>query len=103
MAPAVIVRWGTMLIERNTSDDLERARDLLGNAHATAAAHGYANIERRAKEVGWLEATHDNIATSLETRFGAAGKRLCAKIRRRQLERPPSGRDHRPLWRRDWR
>jgi tetratricopeptide (TPR) repeat protein len=40
--------WGTMLIERNTSADLERARDLLSNTHATAAADGYANIERRA-------------------------------------------------------
>ena len=42
--------WGTMLAERNAPGDNERARDLLTKAHTAAAAHGYANIERRAAE-----------------------------------------------------
>ena len=42
--------WGTMLAERNAPGDTERARDLLTKAHTAAAAHGYANVERRAAE-----------------------------------------------------
>ena len=42
--------WGKMLAERNAPGDAERARDLLTKAHAAAAAHGYANVERRAAE-----------------------------------------------------
>ncbi len=40
--------WGTMLLERRASGDAERARSLLTRARATAAAHGYAAVERRA-------------------------------------------------------
>ena len=40
--------WGEMLAERNAPGDTQRARDLLTKAHTSAAAHGYANIERRA-------------------------------------------------------
>ena len=40
--------WGSMLAERKAEGDAERARDLLTKAHAAAAAHGYANVERRA-------------------------------------------------------
>jgi hypothetical protein len=39
-----------MLAERHAPGDAERARDLLTKAHAAAAAHGYANVERRAAE-----------------------------------------------------
>jgi hypothetical protein len=39
-----------MLAERNAPGDAERARDLLAKAQTAAAAHGYANIERRATE-----------------------------------------------------
>jgi hypothetical protein len=39
-----------MFGERNAPGDLERARELLTNAQTTAAAHGYANVERRAAE-----------------------------------------------------
>ena len=42
--------WATMLAERNGPGDNERARELLTKAHAAAAAHGYANVERRAAE-----------------------------------------------------
>ena len=42
--------WATMLAERHAPGDNERARDLLTKAHTAAAAHGYANIERRAAE-----------------------------------------------------
>ena len=42
--------WGKMLAERNAPGDTERARDLLTKAHTAAAAHGYANVERRAAE-----------------------------------------------------
>ncbi len=42
--------WAKMLAERHAPGDDERARDLLTKAHAAAAAHGYANIERRAAE-----------------------------------------------------
>ena len=40
--------WGQMLAERKAPGDTQRARDLLTKAHASAAAHGYANIERHA-------------------------------------------------------
>jgi hypothetical protein len=39
-----------MFVERNAPGDVERARELLTNARTTAAAHGYANVERRASE-----------------------------------------------------
>ena len=42
--------WGKMLAERDAPGDAERARDLLTKAHAAAAAHGYASVERRAAE-----------------------------------------------------
>ncbi len=42
--------WGKMLAERDAPGDNERARDLLTKAHTAAAAHGYANVERRAAE-----------------------------------------------------
>ena len=42
--------WATMLAERDAPADNERARDLLTKAHTAAAAHGYANIERRVAE-----------------------------------------------------
>jgi hypothetical protein len=41
--------WGMMLTERNAPGDKQRVRDLLTTAQTTAA-HGYANIERRATE-----------------------------------------------------
>jgi tetratricopeptide (TPR) repeat protein len=40
--------WGKMLAERNAPGDTQRARALLTKAHAAAAAHGYAAVERRA-------------------------------------------------------
>ena len=40
--------WGSMLAERKAEGDTEKARDLLTKAQAAAAAHGYANVERRA-------------------------------------------------------
>ncbi len=42
--------WGKMLAERKAPGDTEKARDLLTKAHTAAAAHGYANVERRAAE-----------------------------------------------------
>ena len=42
--------WGKMLAERDAPGDTEKARELLTNAHTAAAAHGYANVERRAAE-----------------------------------------------------
>jgi class 3 adenylate cyclase/tetratricopeptide (TPR) repeat protein len=42
--------WGRMLAERNAPGDIEKARDLLTQAHAAAAANGYANVERRTAE-----------------------------------------------------
>ena len=42
--------WGRMLAERNARGDTERALDLLTKAHTAAAAHGYADVERRAAE-----------------------------------------------------
>lgn len=40
--------WGSMLAERKAEGDTEKARDLLTKAQAAAAAHGYANVGRRA-------------------------------------------------------
>ncbi len=40
--------WGKMLAARDAPGDAETARDLLTKAHATAAEHGYGNVERRA-------------------------------------------------------
>ena len=40
--------WGKMLAERNAPADAEKARELLAEAHTSAAAHGYANVKRRA-------------------------------------------------------
>jgi class 3 adenylate cyclase/tetratricopeptide (TPR) repeat protein len=42
--------WGRMLAERTAPGDTEKARDLLTKARTAAAAHGYANVERRAAE-----------------------------------------------------
>ncbi len=42
--------WGRMLAERNAPGDAEKARDLLTKAQTSAAAQGYANVERRAAE-----------------------------------------------------
>jgi len=39
-----------MLAERNGRGDTERALDLLTKAHTAAAAHGYADVERRSAE-----------------------------------------------------
>ncbi len=40
--------WGRMLAKRGAPGDADRARDRLARAHATAAEHGYGNVERRA-------------------------------------------------------
>lgn len=42
--------WGRMLAERGASGDVENARELLATACSSAAANGYANVERRATE-----------------------------------------------------
>jgi hypothetical protein len=42
--------WGRMLAERSASGDAEKARELLTKAQTSAAAQGYANVERRAAE-----------------------------------------------------
>jgi hypothetical protein len=42
--------WGKLLAERNAPGDTEKARDLLTRARIAAAAHGYANVERRAAQ-----------------------------------------------------
>lgn len=39
--------WGRMLAQRHASGDIDKGRALLTNAHAVAAAHGYATVERR--------------------------------------------------------
>ena len=41
--------WGQMLSKRDAPGDAETARDLLTRAHATAAAHGYGGVARRAE------------------------------------------------------
>jgi hypothetical protein len=40
--------WGKMLAQRDTPGDIDKARERLTRARAAAAAHGYANVERRA-------------------------------------------------------
>jgi hypothetical protein len=40
--------WGRMLAERGAPGDTEKSRELLTRAYTTAAANGYANVERRA-------------------------------------------------------
>jgi hypothetical protein len=40
--------WGSMLAERCSPRDAERARELLTKARFAAAANGYGNVERRA-------------------------------------------------------
>ena len=40
--------WGRMLMARRGPDDVGRARTLLTQAHAVAAANGYGKVERRA-------------------------------------------------------
>jgi hypothetical protein len=42
--------WATMLLERNAPGDAEKARNLLLKTQASAAAHGYRYVERRATE-----------------------------------------------------
>ena len=42
--------WATMLLERNAPGDAEKARNLLLKTQASAAAHGYGYVERRATE-----------------------------------------------------
>jgi class 3 adenylate cyclase len=42
--------WGRMRAVRSSPGDTERARELLTSAQTAAAAHGYANIKRRATE-----------------------------------------------------
>jgi tetratricopeptide (TPR) repeat protein len=42
------LRWGCMHSARGDPGDLERARDLLTQAHVAAMGRGYASIERRA-------------------------------------------------------
>ena len=42
------LQWGRMLSARGEPGDLERARDLLTQAHDTALSRGYASIARRA-------------------------------------------------------
>ena len=42
--------WGKMLAERQTPGDTEKARELLTQAQTAGAAHGYANVERRATQ-----------------------------------------------------
>ena len=46
--------WGRMLAERTAAGETEKARDLLIEAHTTAAAHGYATVARRAAEARHL-------------------------------------------------
>jgi class 3 adenylate cyclase/tetratricopeptide (TPR) repeat protein len=40
--------WGSMLSERKSEGDTEKARELLSKAKGAAMAHGYGNVERRA-------------------------------------------------------
>ena len=42
--------WGSMLLEGHAPGDVEKARYLLTKARIAAAAHGYANVERRAAQ-----------------------------------------------------
>ncbi len=45
------VGWANLLIDRGTEADLQRARELLVEATATAAANGCGGVERRANEL----------------------------------------------------
>ncbi len=47
-AAATHLQWGRMLSARGGPGDLERANDLLTQAHDTAVSRGYASIARRA-------------------------------------------------------
>jgi ATP/maltotriose-dependent transcriptional regulator MalT len=49
-AASTNLAWGEMLAERGAPGDAEQSRELLTNAHAVGAAHGYASVERRAAE-----------------------------------------------------
>ncbi len=49
-AARTYLSWGKLLAERGAPSDRERARKLLTKALTVAAAHGYANVERRAAE-----------------------------------------------------
>ena len=40
--------WGMMLADRRDPGDIQKARDLLTKAHASAATNGYGTVERRA-------------------------------------------------------
>ena len=48
VAAVTHLRWGCMHSARGDPGDLERARDLLTQAHVAAMGRGYASIERRA-------------------------------------------------------
>jgi len=54
-APTLLARtrleWARMLVDRRQPGDVERARELLGQALATARELGLANVERRAVEL----------------------------------------------------
>jgi class 3 adenylate cyclase/tetratricopeptide (TPR) repeat protein len=45
------LRWGQMLADRHAPGDLDKALDLLINAHTAAGKHGYGYVERRTAEV----------------------------------------------------
>jgi DNA-binding SARP family transcriptional activator/tetratricopeptide (TPR) repeat protein len=45
------VEWGKMLAERKALGDVDRARALLTQAHATASANGYGNVRQRASAI----------------------------------------------------
>jgi hypothetical protein len=45
------LQWGRMLSARGGPGDVERARDLLTQAHEAAVSRGYASIARRAAVV----------------------------------------------------
>ena len=47
-AAATHLRWGRMLSARRGPGDLQRARDLLTQAHDAAVSRGYVSIARRA-------------------------------------------------------
>jgi hypothetical protein len=55
------LKWGQMLIELGSRSDVERARDLLTNAHGAARAHGYGSVERRAAESLGLPEEGDSV------------------------------------------
>ena len=47
------LEWSRMLLARRGPGDMERARDLLGQALVTARERGLANIERQAVKLTW--------------------------------------------------